>query len=57
MAPRIEKAFGAKMDTLLRMETAYDLAANRNRQGDIKSKRDVGKPCTSRQAPLFLSGF
>ena len=26
MAPRIEKAFGVKMDTLLRMQSSYDIA-------------------------------
>ncbi|MGA2259933.1 MAG: HigA family addiction module antitoxin [Acidobacteriota bacterium] len=44
MALRIEKAFGPKMDTLLRMQTAYEIAAARDRQGDIKVKRYVAKP-------------
>jgi plasmid maintenance system antidote protein VapI len=26
MAPRIEKAFGVKMDTLMRMQASYDIA-------------------------------
>ncbi len=44
MALRIEKAFGPKMDTLLRMETAYEIAEARDRQGSIKVKRYVPKP-------------
>lgn len=39
MAMRIEKAFGVKMDTLLRMQTSYDIAAQRERDGDIKVQR------------------
>jgi addiction module HigA family antidote len=44
MALRIEKAFGPKMDTLLRMQTAYDIAAARDRAGDIQVRRYVAKP-------------
>ena len=44
MALRIEKAFGPKMDTLLRMQTAYDIAAARDRAGDIQVTRYVAKP-------------
>ncbi len=36
MALRIEKAFGIKMDTLLRMQTAFDIAAARSREADIR---------------------
>ena len=43
MALRIEKAFGPKMDTLLRMQTAYEIAEARDREGDIKVKRYVTK--------------
>ena len=35
MALRMEKAFGISMDTLMRMQTAYDVAAQRERRGDI----------------------
>ena len=35
MALRIEKAFGVKMDTLLRMQNSYDIAHTREREGDI----------------------
>ena len=39
MAIRFEKAFGVKADTLLRMQTSYDLAQARTREAGIK----VGK--------------
>ena len=41
MALRIEKAFGPKMDTLLRMQAAYEVAEVRQREADIKVKRYV----------------
>jgi len=34
MALRIEKAFGVKMDTLMRMQSAYEIA--RTREGEIR---------------------
>lgn len=43
MALRIEKAFGPKMDTLLRMQTAYAIAEARDREGKIKVKRYIAK--------------
>ena len=43
MALRIEKAFGPKMDTLLRMQTAYEIAEARDREAEIKVKRYVAK--------------
>jgi addiction module HigA family antidote len=36
MALRIEKAFGVKMDTLLRMQTAHDIAEARTRADEIE---------------------
>jgi len=39
MALRIEKAFGPKMDTLLRMQTACEIAEARAREASIKVKR------------------
>ncbi len=39
MALRIEKAFGPKMDHLMRMQLAYDLAETRRRESQIKVKR------------------
>jgi antitoxin HigA-1 len=38
MALRIEKAFGVSMDTLMRMQNAYDIAQARRRAGEIKVK-------------------
>jgi antitoxin HigA-1 len=42
MALRIEKAFGPKMDHLMRMQLAFDLARQRQRQGRIRVKRYSG---------------
>jgi addiction module HigA family antidote len=39
MALRIEKAFGVKMDTLMRMQSSYDIARTRRRAGAIKVRR------------------
>jgi addiction module HigA family antidote len=39
LALRIEKAFGPKMDTLMRMQSAYDIAQARKRQGTIHVRR------------------
>jgi antitoxin HigA-1 len=39
MALRVEKAFGPKMEHLMRMQLSYDLAQARNREGRIKVKR------------------
>jgi len=36
MALRIEKAFGVKMDTLMRIQTAYDIAQTRKRENQIR---------------------
>jgi len=52
MALRIEKAFGPKMDTLLRMQTAYEIAETRDREADIKVKRYVAKPSATRHATI-----
>src|ERR1035437_7064642 len=43
MALRVEKAFGVRMDTLLRMQTAFEIAEARDREANIKVKRYVGK--------------
>jgi|SRR5580704_1440445 addiction module HigA family antidote len=39
MALRIEKAFGVKMDTLMRMQSAYDIARTRRRERQIRVRR------------------
>jgi plasmid maintenance system antidote protein VapI len=36
---RIEKAFGVKMDTLMRMQSAYDIAQTRKREKEICVQR------------------
>jgi addiction module HigA family antidote len=41
MALRVEKAFGLTMDTLLRMQAAYDAAEVRERAATIRVKRYV----------------
>jgi addiction module HigA family antidote len=35
MALRVEKAFGVKMDTLMRMQSAYDIVRTRSRERKI----------------------
>ncbi len=39
MALRIEKAFGLKMDTLMRMQASYDIAQTRKGEKKIRVKR------------------
>ncbi len=39
MALRLEKAFGLKMDTLMRMQSSYDIAQTRKREKTIKVRR------------------
>jgi addiction module HigA family antidote len=39
VALRIEKAFGVKMDTLMRMQSAYDIAQTRKREKEIRVRR------------------
>ena len=39
MALRIEKAFGVKMDTLMRMQSSYDIAQTRKREKQIRVQR------------------
>ena len=39
MALRIEKAFGVKMDTLMRMQSSYDIAQTRKRENLIRVRR------------------
>jgi addiction module HigA family antidote len=52
MALRIEKAFGVKMDTLLRMQTAYEIAEARRHEADIKVRRFTPKPRRQEQHRL-----
>jgi addiction module HigA family antidote len=39
MGLRIEKAFGMKMDTLMRMQSSYDIARTRKRENKIHVRR------------------
>jgi addiction module HigA family antidote len=39
MALRIEKAFGVKMDTLMRMQTSYDIMKMRRRENELRVSR------------------
>jgi plasmid maintenance system antidote protein VapI len=39
MALRLEKAFGVKMDTLMRMQSAYDIVQTRWRERQIRVRR------------------
>jgi addiction module HigA family antidote len=39
MALRIEKAFGVSMEMMLRIQTDWDIAATRRREGDVKVPR------------------
>lgn len=47
MALRVEKAFGPKMETLLRMQTAFEVAEVRRKTGKIPVKRYLPKPATA----------
>ena len=38
---RIEKAFGVKMDTLMRMQSSYEIAQTRKREKLIRARRVV----------------
>ena len=52
MALRVEKAFGVKMDTLMRMQGSYDIAEARARARQIKVKRFARK-LELTQSPLL----
>jgi len=39
MALRLEKAFGVRMDTLMRMQSSYDIAQTRKRESQIRVQR------------------
>jgi addiction module HigA family antidote len=39
MALRIEKAFGVRMDTLMRMQSAYEIVLTRKREKEIRVSR------------------
>ena len=41
MALRIEKAFGVRMETLMRMQSSFDISETRKREGKIRLRRVV----------------
>ena len=55
MALRIEKAFGIKMDLLLRIQTAWNIAEAREKEGEINVSRYKAKPSGQKHPPT-LSG-
>jgi addiction module HigA family antidote len=54
MALRIEKAFGVKMDTLMRMQSNYDIAKTRSREKEIKGIRRFHSPAAHLSDPVCL---
>jgi antitoxin HigA-1 len=44
MALRIEKAFGPTMDTLMEMQTRFDVVQARKREDQIKVQRYIPRP-------------
>ena len=44
MALRIEKAFGVSMDTLMRMQSSFDIAEARKREGEIDVAPFIQRP-------------
>jgi addiction module HigA family antidote len=53
MALRIEKAFGIKMDLLLRIQTAWNIAEARENERDINISRYKPKPSGQKQPPVI----
>ena len=41
MALRVERAFGVRMDTLMRMQASYDIARARRREDDVRVEHCV----------------
>ena len=52
MALRIEKAFGVKMDTLMRMQNSYDISRTRKRAAIIKVRRFRPRPAERQKRDL-----
>lgn len=47
MALRIKKAFGVRMETLMRMQSSFDIAETRKREGKIRLRRVAVLAATS----------
>lgn len=52
MALRIEKAFGVSMDSLMRMQSSFDIAQARSRESEIKVARFKGRPRQPSRQPV-----
>jgi addiction module HigA family antidote len=50
MALRLEKAFGVKLDTLMRMQASYDIAQTRKREKEIRIRRILKLPMSTFEA-------
>jgi addiction module HigA family antidote len=55
IALRIEEAFGGKMDTLVRMQSSYDIAQTRKREKQIRVPR-ISFPCKRLVVPGPVPG-
>lgn len=53
MAIRLDKAFGVSMETLMRMQSAFDIAKAKQRAGEIDVARYVPDQETKMQPGLF----
>lgn len=56
MALRLEKAFGVRMDTLMRMQTSFDIAAARKREHEIDVPRFEAAGATFGEDSLAQDG-
>lgn len=54
MAIRIEKAFGVSMETLMRMQSSFDIVRAHSREGEIKVERYVPKPQKKPEQPSLI---
>ena len=52
MAIRLDKAFGVDMETLMRMQSSYDIAQAKSREGEIQVRPYVAKPAEAPQPTL-----
>jgi addiction module HigA family antidote len=53
MAIRVEKAFGVSMETLMRMQSSFDIAQARKREAEIAVARYVPKAHPEPRSKLF----
>jgi addiction module HigA family antidote len=53
MAIRLEKAFGADMEALMRMQNTYDIAIARQREAEIDVEPYKAGNASNRQTRLF----